>query len=238
MQIRVGMETNYENRALAWVHGHPGCYVFGPDPEAALEAVPSAVRAYAAWVEQHSHGQVCLEVEPLTVSLEETWEVYSVNEEYERQPDGYEVNAWFLHDWKPLTEAEIALATGIIAWARQDLLAAVQDLSTRDLDMEFPGERWSIAGVLGHVATAEWWYMSRLGLSPPREELSQHPFERLDQVRAHLLGILPSFAGQNKVTGIDAEFWSPRKLVRRTAWHERDHTDHIRRLCSLLPDMG
>jgi uncharacterized damage-inducible protein DinB len=238
MQFRVGMETNYENRALAWVLGHPGAYVFAPDAEAALAAVPSAVRAYAVWMEQHSHGQVRLDVEPLSFSLDETWEVYSVNEEYDRQPDAYDVNAWFLHDWKPLTEEEIALAAQIIAWARQDLLAAVQDLNPRDLDVEFPGERWSMGGVLRHVATAEWWYMSRLGLSPPREELSHDPFERLDQVRAHLLGILPSFAGQSKVIGVDAEFWSPRKLVRRTAWHERDHTDHILRLRSLLPEMG
>jgi hypothetical protein len=30
--------------------------------------------------------------------------------------------------------------------------------------------------------------------------------------------------------GTDGEFWSPRKLLRRAVWHERDHTGHIRKL--------
>jgi hypothetical protein len=30
--------------------------------------------------------------------------------------------------------------------------------------------------------------------------------------------------------GTDGEFWSPRKLLRRAVWHERDHTEHIRKL--------
>jgi len=34
----------------------------------------------------------------------------------------------------------------------------------------------------------------------------------------------------NQVVGLDGEFWSPRKLLRRTVWHERDHVDHIRKL--------
>jgi hypothetical protein len=33
---------------------------------------------------------------------------------------------------------------------------------------------------------------------------------------------------------VDFEFWSPRKLLRRAVWHERDHTTHIRRLAGML----
>ena len=29
---------------------------------------------------------------------------------------------------------------------------------------------------------------------------------------------------------VEGEFWSPRKLLRRAVWHERDHTVHIRKL--------
>lgn len=29
--------------------------------------------------------------------------------------------------------------------------------------------------------------------------------------------------------GVEGEFWSPRKLLRRAVWHARDHTAHIRK---------
>jgi hypothetical protein len=50
------------------------------------------------------------------------------------------------------------------------------------------------------------------------------------KVRAHLISALPDLAASNAVVGIDGEFWSPRKLLRRAVWHERDHTAHILKL--------
>ena len=54
--------------------------------------------------------------------------------------------------------------------------------------------------------------------------------ERLKIIRDQLLDILPSLADSNLVVGIDEEFWSPRKLLPRAVWHERDHTFHIKEL--------
>jgi hypothetical protein len=42
--------------------------------------------------------------------------------------------------------------------------------------------------------------------------------------------ILPGLSGSKQVMGIDGEFWSPRKLLRRAVWHEYDHIAHIRKL--------
>jgi hypothetical protein len=42
--------------------------------------------------------------------------------------------------------------------------------------------------------------------------------------------LLPTFVELRQVAGIDGEFWSPRKLLRRAVWHERDHTEHIGKL--------
>ena len=33
-----------------------------------------------------------------------------------------------------------------------------------------------------------------------------------------------------EMVGLDGEFWSPRKSLRRALWHKRDHTEHIRKL--------
>ena len=57
-----------------------------------------------------------------------------------------------------------------------------------------------------------------------------HPFQRLEQVRSHLVEILPGLVGSTQVVGISGEFWSPRKLLRRAVWHEYDHLAHIRKL--------
>jgi hypothetical protein len=35
------------------------------------------------------------------------------------------------------------------------------------------------------------------------------------------------------VVGVGGEFWSPRKLLRRVAWHELDHLQHIQRLSQI-----
>jgi hypothetical protein len=50
------------------------------------------------------------------------------------------------------------------------------------------------------------------------------------RVRVHLVSLLPTLVGVAQVIELDGELWSPRKLLRRTLWHEREHTVHIQRL--------
>jgi uncharacterized damage-inducible protein DinB len=126
-----------------------------------------------------------------------------------------------------LTEDDVERGLRLLEWSREDLLASVDGLSDADLDVHLPGQRWSIRGVLGHVAGADWWYLDRLGLAFPRALVPADAFERLRVVRAHLRDVLPELVGSRQVVGVDGEFWSPRKLLRRAAWHERDHTGHI-----------
>jgi len=49
-------------------------------------------------------------------------------------------------------------------------------------------------------------------------------------VRASFTDLLPKLEGVKKVLGVDGEFWSPRKVLRRALWHERDHVEHIKKL--------
>jgi hypothetical protein len=229
MAYKIGLENGDENRSIAWVLGHPGCFAYGPDGDSALAAAPAAIREYMAWIKNHDQGECWLPDKEIEVQLDDVWEVYSIDENYDRA-QMYSVNAWFLHDWKPLTETDIERGMNLISWSRQDLLEAVQDLSQETLEREYPNERWSISGILGHVANAEWWYLDRLGLAFPREELPKDPFERLAKERAFFCEKLPPLVGTNLVVGTEGEFWSPRKVLRRAVWHERDHTGHIKSL--------
>jgi uncharacterized damage-inducible protein DinB len=233
MLYKVGMENGDENRSVAWVLGHLGCFAYGPDGYAALDATPEAIRAYITWIKSHNKGQCWLPDDEIQVSVDDVWQVYWIDENYDRVENQYSVNAWFQHDWKPLTEDEIKRGLDILSWSRADLLEIIQDLSPETLDMTYPNERWSIGGIINHIGGAEWWYLDRLGLAFPREDVPENPFQRIEMVRTHLNQVLPTLVSSTQVFGIEGEFWSPRKLLRRAVWHERDHSIHIKKLLKL-----
>jgi len=230
MLYRVGIENNVEGRSMAWALDHPGCYSYGLDGERALAGLPDAIWDYQAWIQARSAGGGWIEDGEIEFYLDGTWDVYALDESFDLAAEGYEVNAWFLHDWKPLTDEEVWRGLKVLEWSRVDLLETVEGLSLSAQQAERLGEKWSIAGILKHVGGSEWWYLDRLGLAFPKAELPADPFERLDKVRRRLNQVLPELAGSRQVRGVGGEFWSPRKLLRRAAWHERDHTTHIRKL--------
>lgn len=227
--FRIGLENGVEGRSMAWVLSHPGCYTYGADGDAALSAAPDAIRAYAGWVAAHGEGG-WLTTDEVKAVLDEVWEVYAIDENYDLVEDGYEVGAWFRHDWKPLSELDVEHGLKLLTWSREELLNAVSGMDAEALSVHPPGERWDMAGILQHVGGAEWWYQDRLGLAFPREQVPDDPFMRLENVRNHLVKNLSELLGSTQVVGIDGEFWSPRKMLRRAVWHERDHAEHIRKL--------
>jgi hypothetical protein len=229
MVLRIGIENGVEGRSLAWALEYHGCFAYGIDEHEALHRMPAAFQEYVYWIAQHDSQPWVTPVDQ-TVQVDETWEVYFIDDGYELAAEGYEVNAWFLHDWKPLTEEDVARGLKLLAWTRAELLGAVEGLDQETLDHTQPGERWSVYGILKHVGGAEWWYLDRLGLAFPRAEIPEDPWDRLAKVRTFMESTLPGLVGSRLVIGTDGEFWSPRKMLRRAVWHERDHTFHIRKL--------
>jgi hypothetical protein len=229
LPLKIGLENGVEGRSLAWGLEQLGLFAYGKTGAEALENLPAALQEYCTWIASHSSqpwpGLADVEFEQV-----ETFQVYVIDEQFNLAQEGYEVNAWFLHDWKPLLPEEIERGLTMLAWSRQDLLAMVQGLDQPAMDTKQSGERWSIRGILRHVGGAEWWYLDRLRMAPPREEVPEEPFKRLEKIRAQLIRVLPGMAGSNQVIGVDGEIWSPRKLLRRAVWHERDHTAHIQKL--------
>lgn len=235
MCIKIGVENNYEGRSLAWVLDYPGCFAYGADGSEAILRVPEALLRYKEWIDSHLADSWMNELADFDIHLEESFEVYAINERFELVSDGYEVNAWFRHDWNPLSAEDIRRSRLILQWSRADLLDLVSNLNAAQLECKFEGERWSIAGVLGHIANAEHWYLDRLGLAEgARRDLPQDVFERLHAVRQRMNKVLPELDDLQKVEGVDGEFWSPRKLVRRATEHEIDHIDHIFKLIAKL----
>jgi hypothetical protein len=230
MIIRVGVENNMDGRSLAWALDFPGCFADGPDATTSLVRLPQRLLAYETWVGSHT-GQPWFILGDFDIRLVEAWDGYFINNDLEviESGDGIEVNAWFRDDWRPFTAEETSRGAQLLSWTRADLQALVKDLSEDVLDKTYPGERWSINGILRHIANAEWWYLSRIGLTEGAN-WPKDTHARLKAARDRLVEALPDLAGSKIVTGIDGELWSPRKLLRRILWHERDHTGHIARL--------
>jgi hypothetical protein len=233
MPIRVGVENGIEGKTIAWVFNHPGCFSTGEDTQEALHELLPGVQDFNQWLTRH--GLETYLVDPgQAVQIEETWDVYNIDEHYAISRAGYEVNAWFQDDWRSLTEQEVEIGIAMLAASRADLLESVNGASQETLHAKFSGERWSIMGILNHVGQAEWWYLDRLEVAIARDELPAEPGDLLLKVRDHLVAVLPKLAAVNVVLGKDGEFWSPRKLLRRAVWHERDHAFHIRKLLASI----
>jgi hypothetical protein len=163
----------------------------------------------------------------------ESFETFCIDENYNRVPDGqgYEINAWFIDDWRPLTDVEIERGLKIFHWQREELLAGLTTLDPEILEKDFPGQRWNILGIAKHIANAELWYLSRLDLTDlSHKDLSADPKARLGQTAALIDRVFPKFINEVNVTGIEGEFWSYRKILRRILWHQRDHIEHIKEL--------
>jgi uncharacterized damage-inducible protein DinB len=233
MIFQVGIENNNEGRSIAWALEHPGCFAYGIKGDGAVDNLERALNKYAGWILRHERNPWLNFAErDIEMVINGTWDVYFVNDDLEKtsESDGYSVESFFPYDWKPLTMIEIKHAQSMLTWSRNDLLKTVHGLSEEKLNQTYPGERWSINGILAHVGGAEWWYMERLGLTFPQSELPEESLPRLEKVRKHFNALLFKLEGVKQVVGQDGEFWSPRKLLRRALWHERDHVDHISKL--------
>lgn len=232
MQIRIGIENNIEGRSLAWALDYPGCFAYGADEAEALIRLPRELLAYEVWIKDHT-AEPWVSFKDMDLRAVERYETFCINEDYEKVPDGqgYEINAWFTDDWRPLVELEINRALKIFHWQRDELLAGLTTLDPEILTKEFPEQRWNILGITKHVANAELWYLSRMDLTDlTYKYLLPDPQDRLKQTAELVDKHFPTFVNQVRVIGIEGEFWSYRKVLRRTLWHQRDHIEHIKEL--------
>ncbi len=232
MHIRIGLEKNIEGRDLAWALDYPGCFAYGADEAEALIRLPRKLLKYEVWIKDHT-ADPWINFKDMDMAVTDRYETFRLGEDYKPAPpgQGYEINAWFIDDWRPLSEDEIEKDLQIFQWQRDELLAGLTTLDLQILEKDFPGQRWNILGIAKHIANAELWYLSRLSLtSLKRKDLPMDHLEGLETTANLIKETFPQFAGKVEVVGIEGEFWSFRKIVRRTLWHQRDHIEHIKQL--------
>ena len=209
-----------EGRWIAHVPDLPGCFASQDQREAAITAVPKAIENYLEWCSTHGLHVSGFSGPMIVSEVVRAW----------RYEEDYEVNAFFASDRPPLLAEELPEFEKLLQATRSDLEIVLAGLSEEDLHKEFPGEDLPILGIVNHVALAEQWYFDRMGVALPTRELPTDPLDRLVKVRDHTLASLPTLGGRTGVVALSGETWSARKVMRRTLWHERDHTDHIAKL--------
>ena len=144
----------------------------------------------------------------------------------------YLVNALFEDDSRPI---DMSGTLQVLDWNRHDLLNLLQSLSAEKLHRPCDPRFGTIAGIVKHIAEAEWWYFDRIKLVADWNALPTDPFEALNVSRANTLVRLPDIAGSTHITNeLISERWSPRKVIRRTLWHERDHINHISQILAAM----
>lgn len=199
--VEVGVEDIEANHWVAWVFAVPGCFGSGRTEEEALANVPDALR-------EDSGADVPAE----SIVVVERWRATAAR----KDPD-FVVNALFDDDRRPFTAVEVDEGIRRLGQNRERLEAV--------LTGQFLTEE--VLGVLRHLAQAEHWYLNNLDLAPTGEELPADPRERLTRVRHWLVESLPGLVGSNLHANRSGEGWTPRKLLRRAIWHERDHLRQI-----------
>lgn len=230
MRIEIGLENGYENKSIAWALDYPGCFSYGEDGAAAIMAFPRAFIGYKERVKARAEKN-WIDFDDIDVHLAETFECYKVDGNIFPAAAGKNVTAFWQVDWKPLSDVEIERGLLIMKWSRQDLLDLTRHLPAERLDREVPGEKWSIRGILNHLSTSELWLLDRLNLGYAQSStLPEDAFRRLDATRNLYEQAIQRLVNKSQVSGKDGSFWSPRKVLRRAAWHEVDHINHIFRL--------
>ncbi len=230
MQVLVGIENNNENRSVAWSLEHFGCYALGPDGQSALVAMAKAIPDYIAWLEQHTENS-WFNPADIDIRLVDVFDDYFIDKQFNQVKEGGRlIKAFFKTDWKPLTQLDVEHILQIISWSRQELVEVISGVDDVTLDKILVEGEWTIRQIIAHLGRSEWWLVDRLGRAHAEDQLSEDAFERLLQERGNLITILPDLIDLNQVVGKDGEIWSPRKVLRRVCWHEKDHIQQIKRL--------
>ena len=223
--IQIGLERNVEGRTLAWALDYPGVFTYGADDAEAILRMPREMLRFESWLNLRT-DYPWVRLEGLDVHIDEIFEVFPVDDEGEI----YEVNAFFRSDLLPLSAEEIQRALQIYNWQREELLAGVETLPKDLLIRQFEGQRWTIEGILEHIARVERWYFSRLGFEISLPDDCSDPLQLLTLSAEGVRRSLPEIVEWNQIFEHQQEKWSTRKLIRRLLWHQRDHIDHIRDL--------
>ncbi len=228
--LRVWLERDYDGGQWgAWLLDLPGAFSWAPSRALALSQSPSTLGWFRDWLARHGEQSDL----PAVGSVEE------VEAAAATVVDGYERNATFAMDRRPVTADELEAAIRRLDHARHDLAGVATAVRAREAasgaleTASDAGER-TPDEVLRHLAGAEVWLGSRLDPAarfdgPPRDG---EPDAYLEATRAWAIANLRRLhaadPGASRTDG-KGESWTLAKVVRRYVYHSIDHLRELDR---------
>lgn len=223
--LRVWLEPGYDDgRYGTWLLDLPGAFSWDISRERALSQAPAVAGRFRAWLAEHGDA---LDLPPIrgTELVEEVAP--------SRLDDGYERNATFDADRRPVTDDEVQAIERRLGFARTDLVALAERIRAHEarrgpLPIEGGDRTERVADeVLRHIAGAEVWLASRLGGTaryegPARDgDLEAY----LDATRGWALEQVHGLARAAAPERVDGkgETWTLAKVLRRLVYHSLDH---------------
>ena len=217
--LEFGVGAHVDDATLAWVYDHRwwGLCGQGVDEASALQDLTGrAFVAYTRFLERH--GETAQPLDGLEVV---------------ERIHGDELT--FRRDHEPATDDELERTSAILTYARQELLALIEDCSAAELDWDDPDRQlpgWAhwrtLRQVAFHIADTESrYYLAALDLEPPKRSTDVR--EELRRSRTHVQEVLGRFERDRAVTA-GCQSWTTRKVLRRLACHERSELDAMRPL--------
>lgn len=230
MHYRLALEDIEPQHWIAWMLDLPGCYSSGITETVAVKDAPDRIADYCQWLSEHDPSMTVPEG-PYEIEVVETFHSFPSPDD----PD-YLVNAFFEDDLHPLAAPDVKMALQLFDWTGQDLYSILDTARPDQLCAPIDREiHKSILGIVEHIARAENWYFDQLDLGMVPAELPEETLELLEAVRSNARSQIPKLLRVETITENCGERWSARKVIRRTLWHERDHTQHIATLLLTLP---
>lgn len=226
MSYKIGLVLR-EGLALAWLLDLPGCVVGGRDGDEIVAKLPRAIADHRGWL--RAHGEA--------VGGLDEWEFIEV-------VTGTAGDVVFEAEQEAIPANQMERLIGHVEFARDDLLAALDNVPEAVLDWEPPRsaftsfDPWAlevrtIRDVAQHVYQFEVYYREGLRDGPAAGIYEAIPDPVVEHVRTiHRLRSLtdgercrvwrPLRPGQ-----IEPEEWTARKVLRRMISHERAHSTEI-----------
>jgi predicted N-acetyltransferase YhbS len=228
--LRVWLERDYDGgRWGAWLLDVPGAFSSAATRPLALSQSPSTLGWFRDWLARHGE----------TLDLTAVASVDEVEEAAATVVDGYERNATFAVDNRPVTTQGLEAAIRRLDHARHDLTRVVTAIRAHEA-ASGPLPTASDAGerradeVLRHLAGAEAWLGSRLDPAARFDGPSRDgdPDVYLETTRAWAIDNLWRLHAADPAmarTDGKGESWTLAKVVRRYVYHSIDHLRELDR---------
>jgi GNAT superfamily N-acetyltransferase len=219
--LRVWLERGYDGGKFgAWLLDVPGAFGAATSRDLAVSQSSAAFGWFRDWLGRHGEA------------LAGSFGFAEVVEEVAAtQVDGYERNATFADDVRPVARDELEAAIRRLLYARDDLDELLPRLAESGGAVA-EGER-TIEDVVRHIGSAEIWLGSRLD---PAARYDGPPWtgdgrSHLEATRGWAVDNLRAFhaADPGPRTDGKGETWTFRKVVRRYVYHSVDHLRELDR---------